>query len=1252
MRTSHDSIMILHPDGRIAYWSPGAEQMYGWSAQEATGIEASRLLQTRSSVPLDEIRDTLWRDSSWEGEETHIRKDGSPVHVDSRLTLERDARGESQAILVIGNAKPEQAAGGSRQSGIEPAGDIPPGKHVQQFQQTGSGLEEQLELANRQIADILRNVADGFVSFDRRWRYTYVNEAGARMLGTTVEALLGKPLLDAFPGVAQTRFWSEWNRAVAENKVSCFEEFYEPLDRWYDCRCYPSADGLTVFFANTTDRHAVEKALRESEETLRQANDRLELAQRAARAGTWDWDVTTGRLEWSSHLFELFGLDPRATTPSFEIWTSVLHPEDRALAGERIEQSLRDHALLASEYRIVKPDGQTRWINALGQGTYNEQGVPVRMVGICLDITERKGAEQALHDSQADLNHAQSVAQAGSWRLDVRRNELIWSAENHRIFGIPEGTPLTYETFLEVVHPEDRAYVDREWKAALQGASYDIEHRIVAGGVEKWVRERAVLEFDAEGTLRGGFGTTQDVTERKRMEESLAWLASFPQLNPSPVIEVDLAGHVHYCNPASEKLFPDLRQLETGHPWLADWETVAGALTGDHSSTFEREVRVSGRWYHQAVTFLPETGRIRIYGLEITRRKRVEENLEDAKRLLDSLMEYIPEGITIADAPDTRIRMVSRYGQELLGEPVAGANVEEIVSRWKVFHKDGVTPMALPDLPMLRAVRKGETVRNAELVQFDANGRVLNLSCNAAPIRDGSGAIVGGISAWRDISELKAAENALRASEERFRTLFNSMTEGFALHEILCDEHGTPHDYRFLDVNPSFERLTGIKREDVVGKTVHEILPGENTVWIQNYGIVALTGQPVSFEDFSPVLQRHFQVFAFSPAPRQFAVLFMDITNRKRLEEEMREVERLKLQERSQKEWQSTFDCITDLISIHGWEGTIRRANRAFLEYFALPAETISQRKCFELFHDTLQPAMGCPMDRTRIQGDPHRSEVSDPRTGRTLEISTFPYISDGAPDGCIHVAKDVTGRKRDEMRLIMNNRLAALGQMAAGIAHEINNPLATISGCAEGLLKRLNRGQLDPVIFSDYLRIIGEEILRCKKITTSMLSFARKPDPNRQTIDLHEILDRTLELIGFQGRLQRVNLVKVYHPEALPVLAVEAELKQVFAALLTNALDAVQEQGTLEIVTGTAGDKVWAQIKDSGPGIPSEIIAQIFDPFFSTKQATGGTGLGLSIARKIVQSMDGALEVESAPERGAMFTLSLPGAAAGRAEG
>ena len=364
----------------------------------------------------------------------------------------------------------------------------------------------------------------------------------------------------------------------------------------------------------------------------------------------------------------------------------------------------------------------------------------------------------------------------------------------------------------------------------------------------------------------------------------------------------------------------------------------------------------------------------------------------------------------------------------------------------------------------------------------------------------------------------------------------------------------------------------------------------------------------------------------------------------------------------SYNKWEATFDSITDLISIHDKDFNIITANRAFKEYFSLSSEDVINKKCYDFFHGTDSPTIDCPHSITLNNNRPATGEILNTKTNRIFLITTFPFhFPEAEFSGSIHVARDITEEKEKEMRLIMSERLASLGQMASGIAHEINNPLASIAGCAEGLLNRVKTGRFDPVLFENYLKIIEEEISRCKDITTSMLSFIRKTTYEKKEININEVLDRTLEIIGFQGRLRGIEVKKDYK-EGLPVIvASEGELRQVLMAIITNALDAMQDRGTLTVETGALppstpltplyppllkggeGGFVFIKISDSGIGIPAENINRIFAPFFTTKSEKGGTGLGLSIAKKIITEHNGSIHVTSEEGKGTTFNITLP---------
>jgi PAS domain S-box-containing protein len=292
---------------------------------------------------------------------------------------------------------------------------------------------------------------------------------------------------------------------------------------------------------------------------------------------------------------------------------------------------------------------------------------------VSTNITERKKTEEALRQSQINLNRAQAVAHIGSWRMDVGNNILDWSDENYRIFGIPKGTSLTYQSFLEVIHPDDRELVDKAWKDALTGKPYDIEHRLIVGQEIKWVREQAELEFDEHGSLTGGFGTTKDITDIKRSQEALQhermFLRQVIDAAPSMIFVKDRESRFILGNEALARCYgtnPENLIGQSDQIFNTDADEVARFLQDDleviSSRTPKRipEEKVTCsdgivHWYSTVKIPLLEDDNScnKLLGVasDITERKRAEEALRLADRRKDEFLAMLAHELRNPLAP-------------------------------------------------------------------------------------------------------------------------------------------------------------------------------------------------------------------------------------------------------------------------------------------------------------------------------------------------------------------------------------------------------------------------------------------------------------------------------------------------------------------------------------------------------------------------------------------------------------------------
>ncbi|MBI5557240.1 MAG: DUF3365 domain-containing protein [Deltaproteobacteria bacterium] len=338
---------------------------------------------------------------------------------------------------------------------------------------------------------------------------------------------------------------------------------------------------------------------------------------------------------------------------------------------------------------------------------------------------------------------------------------------------------------------------------------------------------------------------------------------------------------------------------------------------------------------------------------------------------------------------------------------------------------------------------------------------------------------------------------------------------------------------------------------------------------------------------------------------------------------------------------QSVFDAIADLVMLVSPDGFLRMVNKAFLARYGFSPDTVLNRHIeelarmqpvpFELFSHIFQIKLLEPV-----------SDFSKLPNGQIFETHFYPALDDqGELKNVVCYAKDVTQQKQVEHRMQQAEKLVALGQLAAGVAHEINNPLGIIL-CYTDLLKEDFAGLPDKI---EDLGVIEKHAKNCQRIVHDLLSFARNQQTTRAPGSLNAIIEQVISMVAGQLAKQGITVARKLDPD-IPFLDMDGEkMKQVFMNLFINAAQAIGEKGEISIESNCLRTKgqVRIVVRDTGPGIAPEIQHKIFEPFFTTKGPRDGTGLGLSLSYGIVRDHGGEIYVRSKPGKGAAFIIILP---------
>jgi two-component system NtrC family sensor kinase len=675
---------------------------------------------------------------------------------------------------------------------------------------------------------------------------------------------------------------------------------------------------------------------------------------------------------------------------------------------------------------------------------------------------------------------------------------------------------------------------------------------------------------------------------------------------------------------------------------------------------------------------------------EISRSKELEQLLEEQRQFAESLLENTSTPLFVIDK-NHRIIVWNRAIAELTGLPAREMLGTD--NQWRVGYEekrptlsDLVLDEASEQLASLYGNFQSDPVMKgmfrAENWFRNVNGKDRYLFFDAAPVlKDGE--IVAVVETLYDITDRVRAQESLR--------LFSQAVEQSASSIVIMDPFGV-----IQYVNSKFCQATGYSPEEAIGRTPALLKSGlEPPELYRKLRETVTSGREWHGELHTR--RKNGTLFwesaLISPITDQngtvthFISMKEDITARKDAERQLlKKQAELVLKheqlsnlfgqvEKGKREWEQTMDCVDDMVAMVDSGGKIRRCNRAFMELVANMQQQLLSSDWRELLR-------GAGLDIDALEGQ--SGELFHQASRRWLTLNTYPYGEGSGEVIMLHdltEIKEVSERlaaayqelKATHSQLLQQEKMASIGQLAAGVAHEINNPMGFISSNLSTMHKYLERLQEFLQLQSAAVEQVAPESLReelaqarrrlkvdyllgdapnllaesqdgaerVRAIVQNLKSFSRLDEAKASYADLNECLESTVTIAW--NELKYKTTLKRDYGELPEVKCLPQQLNQVFLNILVNAAHAIDKQGEITISTRQEGEEVTIAIHDTGSGIPKEIVSRIFEPFFTTKEVGKGTGLGLSISYDIIKKHNGTIEVETSPETGTTFTIRLP---------
>lgn len=1124
---------------------------------------------------------------------------------------------------------------------------------------------------------LMRELTDAALIFDPQGIIHDANPAAKQILGWSRDELVGVNITDLWErlkvsdlareeidgSIQEHGYWRGEYTFVRRDGVKVAAE----------ATTYPIPDEATGKLGRVSIIRDITER-KEDAEALRRSQNRLQEANRIGRVGHWELDAVNWRVRMYGALYLELGAESDETEAVHGESFASLHEEDQGRVRAAYERSLSKGVRFDETYRIFRPDESICHVRAIGEIFREGDGKVGGMRGTIHDVTEQVLAEESLRESENLYSAAARYGRTAPWEILVQERKVLADENLSFLLGI-EGRkpPSTLDEWAEHLLLEDTEVMAAGIKRLADGLvdQLSVEYRSQdpEGGILWMLAEGRVAER-VDGQATRIVGTTRDITAQKAAEEaqraSEQRVSAILQNVADSVVTIDEGGVILSANQAFAETFGYLEEEVTGKDvslimpepnrsrhagYMGQYfETGVSQILGKAPRELEA-VDKNGREFPIELMIGEATiGDQRVFigsMRDISDRRATDEKLGESAQILDQMQDSVI-------ATDLQGNITNWAGGS---ERIYGYSADEAIGK----HVSLVYPeedRGTLDQDIIGQFDDTDAFY-AEGQRKRKSGEVFYSHASASVLRDGEGNVSGFLGLGYDVTERKRAEDALRESEERNRSIVAALSEGV----IFQDAKG-----RIIDLNKRAEEILGYGSDIIKGATSSDPLwqairenrspyPGEEHPAV----LTLTTGRPCSdvvMGVFHPEKGLRWLEINSEPVfgnmaaePVAVVVSFADVTDRKQAEQELRKArKRLSTAQR--------------IAGLGAWEFDPATAETVWSEemfhIFDLDPEEnepLGFDRYLEFIHPEDKAKLAAAVAQTLDAHEPTTLEYRiTTKVGNEKIIIGFReslFDEQGNQIGITGTLQDITAQRQAEQHLRQAQKMEAVGQLTGGMAHDFNNLLAVISGNLELAQERLPAD-------SDLGRMLDAGIkasIRGAELTKRLLAFSRRQTLVPQPTDVNDLASRVL---GLAKRTLGEAVEIVFEPAegAWWAHVDAAQLENAVLNLAINARDAMPDGGTLTIRTGNftaadkkrkrsgalpAGEYALIEVTDSGTGMSEDICEKVFEPFFTTKETGEGSGLGLSMVYGFIKQSNGHVEIESKIGTGTTIRLYLP---------